>query len=261
MNLKYLNLCFIILIALVALTGCERAQKVIIDEVPSDTSMDTPPTDVKSAPAKLIFLIDYTEGGKEDYLAWVASVAPTAQAPEEVIRIRSYDNIDTDVSPNRLVEFEFGSFADATTYLNRPEIAAIFADLPNHTNQATTHTFILDIDYTYAKEEEDDWQIKHVYLIDYLPGGKQAYLAYAQEISAVLIPPTQLKAIASYDNYHDESPHRLVELEFATQEDAEAYHALEAVIQTAEAQPERQAGNWSQVLHKFQLHSDYIKEQ
>lgn len=260
MNLKCPNLFFIILIALVALTGCERAQRVIIDEVPSDTSMDTPPTDVKSAPVKLILLIDYTEGGKEDYLAWVASVAPTAQAPEEVIRIRSYDNIDTDMSPNRLVEFEFGSFTDATTYLNRPEIAAIFDELPNQASKTIIHTFIQDVDYTFVKEEEGDWQIKHVYLIDYFLGGKEAYLAYAEEVSTVLIPPTQLKAIASYDNYYDESPHRLVELEFPTQEDAAAYHALEEVIQTAEAQPDIQIGNWSQVLHKFELHSDYIND-
>ena len=260
MNLKCTNLFFVILIALVALAGCERAQKVIIDEVPSDTSMDTPPTDVESAPAKLILLIDYPEGGKEDYLAWVASVAPTLQAPEEVIRIRSYDNIDTDMSPNRLVEFEFSSFTDTTTYLNRPEIAAILDETPNRASKVIRHTFIQDVDYTLIKEEEGDWQIKHVYLIDYFPGGKQAYLAYAQEISTVLIPPTQLKAIASYDNYYGESPHRLVELEFATQEDADAYHALEEVIQTAEAQPERQAGNWSQVVHTFELRSDYINE-
>ena len=151
-------------------------------------------------------------------------------------------------------------FLDAATYLNRPEIAASFADLPNHATQVTTYTFIQDVDYTYAKEEAGDWQIKHVYLIDYVLGGKQAYLAYAEDVSTVLIPPTQLKAIASYDNYYGGSPHRLVEIEFATQEDAAAYEALEEVIQTAEAQLEIQAGNWSQVLHKFELRSDYIKE-
>lgn len=260
MNLKCTNLCFVILIALVALAGCERAQKVIIDEVPSDTSMENTMTGMEANPVRLIWLIDYPEGGKDVYIEWVASVAGTLQAPEEIVRIRSYDNQDPEMSPHQFVEFDFNSFLDAETYLNRPEIAAIFADLPNHANQATTYTFIQDVDYTYAKKEEGDWQIKHVYLIDYFLGGKEAYLAYAEEISTVLIPPTQLKAIASYDNYYDESPHRLVEFEFATQEDAAAYHALEEVIQTAEAQPERQAGNWSQVLHKFELRSDYINE-
>ena len=260
MNLKWTNLFFVILIALIALAGCDRAQKMIIDEVPSDTSMDNTMTDMEANPVRLMWFIDYPEGGKDVYIEWVASVAGTLQAPEEIVRIRSYDNQDPEMSPHQLVEFDFNNFLDAATYLKRPEIAAIFADLPNHANQATTYTFILDVDYTYAKEEEDDWQIKHVYLIDYFLGGKQAYLEWAQETSTVLIPPTQLKAIASYDNYYGESPHRLVEFKFATQEDATAYHALEEVIQTAEAQPERQAGNWSQVLHRFELRSDYINE-
>ena len=250
MNLKCSNLFFIILIALVALTGCERVQTGIID----DTVMDT-----EAIPVRLIWFFDYPEGGKDAYIEGIAAVAETLQTPEELVRIRSYDNQDPEMSPHRLVEFDFKSFLDAATYLNRPEIAAILADFPNHANKATAYTFIQDVDYTLAKEE-GDWQIKHVYLIDYSLGGKQAYLAYAQELSTVLIPPTQLKAIASYDNYYGGSPHRLVELEFATQEDVDAYHALEAVKQVAEAELENQAGNWSQVLHKFELRSDYINK-
>ena len=260
MNLKWINLFFIIFIALVALAGCDRAQKVIIDEVPSDTNMDDAVTGMAANPVRLISLIDYPEGGKDVYIEWVASVVETLQTPEEIVRIRSYDNQNPEMSPHRLVEFDFNNFLDAATYLNRPEIAAIFADLPNHANQVTTYTFIMDFDYTYAKEVDDDWQIKHVYLIDYFLGGKQAYLEYATDVSTVLIPPTQLKAIASYDNYYGESPHRLVEFEFATQEDADAYYALEEVIQIAEATLESQAGNWNQVLHKFELRSDYINE-
>ena len=251
MNLKCPNLFFIILIVLVALTGCEKAQRVIID----DTMMDR-----EAIPVRLIWFIDYPEGGKDAYIEGAASVAEMLQAPEELVRIRSYDNQDPEMSPHRLVEFDFKSFLDAATYMNRPEIAAIFADLSNHTSKTTAYTFIQDVDYTYSKEEEDDWQIKHVYLIDYFLGGKQAYLEYAKGLSTVLIPPTQLKAIASYDNYYGGSPHRLVELEFATQEDANAYYALEEVIQVVEAGPENQAGNWSEVLHKFELRSDYTNK-
>ena len=250
MNLKCPNLFFVILIALVALAGCERTQTVIID----DTMMD-----MEAIPVRLIWLIDYPEGGRDTYLEGVPSVAEVLQAPEELVRIRSYDNQDPEMSPHRLIEFDFKSFLDAATYMNRPEIAAISADLPNHANKATAYTFIQDVNYTYAKEE-GDWQIKHVYLINYALGGKQAYLEYAQELSKVLIPPTQLKAIASYDNYYGGSPHRLVELEFATQEDVDAYYALE-VIQAAEAELENQARNWSQVLHKFELRSDYINKE
>ena len=249
MNLKCPNLFFIILIALIALAGCEKAQRVIVD----DTIMDR-----EAIPVRLIWFMDYPEGGKDAYVEGIASVAETLQAPEELVRIRSYDNQDPEMSPHRLIELDFKSFLDAATYLNRPEIAAISADLSNRANKATAYTFIQDVDYTYAKEEEGNWQIKHVYLIDYFLGRKQVYLEYAKDLSTVLIPPTQLKAIASYDNYYGGSPHRLVELEFATQEDAAAYHALEEVIQAAEAELENQAGNWSQVLHKFELRSDYI---
>ena len=53
----------------------------------------------------LVWLVDYPEGAKDVYLEWIASIAPTLQAPEEVNRIRSYDNVEA-VSPNRFVEFE-----------------------------------------------------------------------------------------------------------------------------------------------------------
>ena len=262
MTLKLGNIFFITIILLVMLMGCDRTREMISDTTPEATAIDDtmPEMAMETIPVKLVLLIDYPEGRKDAFLAQVASIAGTLQAPEEVVRIRSYDNQDPEMSPHRLVEFDFKSFLDAATYLNRPEIAAAFADLPNHSTKVTTYTFILDVDYTYAKEEEGDWQIKHLYLIDYFLGGKQAYLEWAQDAATVLIPPTQLKAIASYDNYYGGSPHRLVELEFATQEDAAAYEALEEVIQTAEDELERQAGNWSLVLHKFEMRSDYIKE-
>ena len=258
MNLKCLF--FLILVALVALVGCDKAQRVIVDGVPSDTDMDNTLTGMQAKLVRLVLFIDYPAGGKDAYIEGVASVAETLQAPEELLRIRSYDNQDPEMRPHRLVEFDFKSFLDAATYLNRPEIAAIFADFPNHANKASTYTFIQDVDYTYANEEEGDWQIKHIFLIDYFLGGKQAYLEWAKELSTVLLSPTQLKAVASYDNYYGESPHRLVEFEFASQEDAAAYYALEEVRQTQMARLERQAGNWSRVLHRFQLRSDYINE-
>ena len=233
---------------------------MIMDGVPLDTGMDNTLTGMEAKPVRLVLFIDYPEGGKDAYIEGLASVAETLQAPEELVRIRSYDNQDPEMRPHRLVEFDFKSFLDAATYLNRPEIAAIFADFPNHTNKTTAYTFIQVDEYTNAKEEDGDWQIKHVYLIDYVPGGKQAYLEWVSDIAPVLLPPPQLQAVAAYDNYYGESPHRLVEFEFATSEDADAYYALEEVIQTTETQLERQAGKWSQVLHRFQLRSDYIHE-
>ena len=242
--------CFLILlIALIALAGCEKAQREIIDTVTSEASN----------PVKVVSFVDYTEGGKDAYIEWIASVAETLQAPEELLRIRSYDNLDPEMSPHRLAEWEFNSFLDAETYFNRPEITEILKVGENLISKPTLYTFIQDVDRSHTKEE-GDWQIKHVFLIDYVPGGKQAYLESATEIATAVISPTQLKAVASYDNYYGETPHRLVEFEFATQEDAAAYDALEEVMQSDASHLERSEGKWSQVMYRFQMRPDYIQD-
>ena len=255
MTLRIANLLLIILVALITFAGCDRAQRAVTGGMPVDPMMDESMTDMEAIPMKLVMLIDYPEGGKDAYIAWVASVAPTLQAPEEVVRIRSYDNQDAEMSPNRLVEFEFNSFLDMATYLNRPEIAAILEDLPNHSSNATVHTFIQRSDYSTG--EEGDWMIKSVYLIDYPLGGKAAYLEWVASVSPILVEPPQVKTIISYDNYYGESPHRLVEFEFANQEDTTAYEELEEIM-AVEAEFENQAGGWAQ--HIFELRSDYINE-
>ncbi len=242
----FLTLC---LVALIALTGCERTQDALMD------TMKPTGTTVEAVPVKLVLLIDYPENGKDAYLAWVASNAPTLQAPEEVTRIRSYDNRDQTMSPNRLVEFEFESFIDAATYLNRPEIAAILADLPNHSRSSRVHTFIERSDY--AKTEDANFPIKSITLIDYPPGGKAAYLEWVDSISSEITTPPQLKAIASYDNYYGDSPHRLVQFEFESQEDSEAYEALEE-IQAIQDEMDVRTGGWE--LHEFVLRGDYVNE-
>ena len=176
------------------------------------------------------------------------------QAPVEVNRIRSYDNRE-EVSPNRFVEFEFDSFVDAMTYINRPEIAGVLNDLPNHATQVSAHTFIERSDY--SKAGEGDWPIKGVIFIEYPLGGKAEYLEWVASISHILVGPPQVKAISSYDNYNGETPHRLVELEFTSQEDVDAYKELEDVM-AIEAELDVRAGSW--VLHVLELRSDYINE-
>ena len=256
MNLKLANSFLIALITLVAFAGCERAQDMAMDSMPSaDATMDDETmTDMENGPVSLVWLVDYPEGAKDAYLAWIESIAPTLKAPEEVNRIRSYDNVE-DVSPHRFVEFEFDSFLDAAAYMNRPEIAAVFEDLPNHATKVEAHTFIERSDY--AKTEKKDWPIKGIIFIEYPLGGKAAYLEWVNSISSVLVGPSQLKAIASYDNYNGESPHRLVTMEFATQEDVTAYEELEEIM-AIEAELDVRAASW--VLHTFESRSDYIKE-
>ena len=255
MNLKFANLFLIVLIALVALVGCDRTQTVMMHGMPSaDATMDDAMTDMEAIPVSLVWLVDYPDGGKDAYLEWIASVEPTLQAPAEVNRIRSYDNLE-ETTPHRFVEFEFDSFVDAMAYMNRPEIAGVFEDLPNHATQVSAHTFIERSDY--AKTEGDDWPIKGVTFIDYPLGGKAAYLEWVASISSTLVGPPQVKAVSSYDNYNGESPHRLVVLEFANQEDVETYEQLEDIM-AIEAELDNRASSW--VLHTFELQSDYINE-
>ena len=255
MNLKLANLLLIVLIALVSLAGCDRTQRVVMDGIPSaDATIDETTTGIEKIPVSLVWLVDYPENEKEVYLEWIASIAATLQAPEEVNRIRSYDNRE-DVSPHRFVEFEFDSFVDAMTYMNRPEIAGVFEDLPNHATQVSAHTFIERSDY--AKTEGDDWPIKGVIFVDYPLGGKAAYLEWVTSISSELVGPPQVKAVSSYDNYNGESPHRLVILEFTSQEDADAYEQLEDII-AIEAELDVRANSWES--HTFELRSDYINK-
>ena len=255
MILRLANLFMIILIALVALAGCERAQDIVTDTMSSaDATMNETMTEVEKIPVSLVWLVDYPEGAKDVYLEWIASVAPILQAPAEVNRIRSYDNVE-ETTPHRFVEFVFDSFVDAMTYMNRPEIAAVFEDLPNHATQVSAHTFIERSDY--AKTEAENWPIRGIIFVDYPLGGKAAYLEWVASVSSMLIEPSQLKAIASYDNYNGESPHRLVVLEFASQEDVDTYEELEE-IKAIEAELDKQADSW--VLHTFELRSDYINE-
>ena len=239
----------IFVIVLIGLTGCQRVQDVVMDAMPPEDSM------VEAIPMKIVLLINYPKSGKDAYIEWVRSVAPTLQAFEEVRRIRSYDNQDPTMKPNRLVEYEFDSFLEMAAYLNRPEVAAIMSELPNHASDVHLYTFIQRSDY--SKTDEGNWPVKGVLLINYPLGGKQAYLDWVESVSSITVGPAQLKTIASYDNYYGETPHRLVEFEFASQEDATAYDELESIM-ALEAELDDRTGSW--INHTFVLRSDYINE-
>ena len=267
MTFKLGSMVLVALIALVALTGCDVAGDLLMDRMPStdadddmdtmphmDTDMDSVSSDMQGTPVKLVWLINYPLGGKDAYIAWVASVAPTLQGPTEVKRIASYDNF-YGTNPHRLVEFEFDSFADASTYLNRPDIAAVFEVLPDHSSEASTHVYIQRSDY--SKNEEASRKVKSVYLIDYPLGGKAAYLEWVASIADSLQAPAEVKRIASYDNYYGASPHRLVEFEFDSIEDSNTYQEREE-LQAINAELPNRAS--SATLLTFVLRSDYINE-
>lgn len=74
---------------------------------------------------KFVYGIDYPAGQKRSYRDWVRSIADTLQAPPELRRIASYDNVFS-ASPQRVVEFTFESMEDGARYFERREISRIF---------------------------------------------------------------------------------------------------------------------------------------
>ena len=247
--LRFAKVSIILLMGTFILIGCEKADRMM------DSATVVPPMDeTPGIPVKLVTLTDVPEGGQDTYLQWVASIAPTLQAPEEVLRIRSYENLEADVRPRYLVEFDFASFLDAATYLNRQEIAAIFEDRPNHVTAVTLHTFIQRSSWQRT-EDSDTAPIKGILLINYHLGGRDAYLEWAASVAEAISTPSQLQTLSVYENYYGQPPHRLLTGEFASQEEADAYDALEA-IQAIKAELDTRASSW--VEYEFQLFSDYI---
>ncbi len=52
---------------------------------------------------KYVYEIDYPLGQKRNYLEWVRSIADALQAPEELKRLASYDNVFS-ATPHRVVD-------------------------------------------------------------------------------------------------------------------------------------------------------------
>ena len=69
------------------------------------------------------------------------------QAPEEVKRIASYDNLHG-ASPHRFVEFEFDSIEEANTYMGQEAAKAVSAELPNRASRVTQLLFAQRPDYS-----------------------------------------------------------------------------------------------------------------
>lgn len=103
---------------------------------------------------KYVYEIDYPPRGKDKYLAWVRSIADTLQAPGELRRLASYDNVYA-TTPHRVVEFTFDSPQDAATYFGREEIGLIVqSDLPTHSANIRIKVLALRDDYIKATVAE-----------------------------------------------------------------------------------------------------------
>jgi hypothetical protein len=97
---------------------------------------------------KYVYEIDYPFGEKRKYLEWVRSIADTLQAPGELRRLASYDNVFS-ATPHRVVEFTFDSLEDAARYFSRKEISVIFqSELLAHGTNIGIKVLALRGDYT-----------------------------------------------------------------------------------------------------------------
>ena len=99
---------------------------------------------------KYVYEIDYPPGGKDNYLAWVRSIADALQAPAELRGVASYDNVYS-TTPHRVVEFTFDSPEDAARYFDRKEIGPIVrSELPAHS--ANIHIKVLALRDDYSRD-------------------------------------------------------------------------------------------------------------
>jgi hypothetical protein len=96
---------------------------------------------------KYVYEIDYPPRGKDEYLTWVRSIADALQAPAELLRVTSYDNVYP-ATPHRIVEFTFDSPQDAARYFDREEIGLILrSELPTHSANIRIKVLALRDDY------------------------------------------------------------------------------------------------------------------
>ena len=97
---------------------------------------------------KYVYEIDYPLGQKRAYAEWVRSISDTLQAPDELKRLASYDNVFS-ATPQRVVEFTFDSLEDAARYFERKELSLIFqSELPAHGTNIRITVLVLRADYS-----------------------------------------------------------------------------------------------------------------
>lgn len=188
--------------------------------------------DEAEAQVTYVYALDYPLAQKASYLEWVASIAETLQAPEEVTRIVSYDNV-FGVSPHRYIEFEFENMEVAAAYFERPEINQVLEHVVNRGVNGGLTVLEHRGDYT-SFEKNDRGGIKYLFQLDYPLGQKDDYLEWVATVAPALQAPEQVRRIASYDNYFGTSPHRYIAFEFDDMQSAAAYFEIPEISQVFE---------------------------
>lgn len=181
-------------------------------------------------PVKYVYSIDYPLGQKAAYLLWVQSVAGALQAPDEILRIASYDNYFSG-TPQRVIEFEFDNLETAGRYYDRPEITQILEEVVNRgINGDVT---VLQPRGDYAGRSVARGAIKYVFALDYPLGQKSIYLEWVDS-EAPSLQSEGVRRVTSYDNYFGASPHRFIEFEFNDLQEAARYFERPEVVRVLE---------------------------
>jgi hypothetical protein len=107
-------------------------------------------------------------------------------------------------------------------------------------------------------DEGGDTMIKYVYAVDYPLGRKRDYLEWVRNIADTLQEPTELRAIASFDNYFSESPHRLIEFVFENMVDAAHYFERKEIRRVLQGELPAHAENVRIMV--MERRGDYTKE-
>jgi hypothetical protein len=90
--------------------------------------------------------------------------------------------------------------------------------------------------------------IKYVELFNFLPGDRERYLAWAEEIDTALVHQPELRRISVYENALFTTPQRVVELEFDDMAAMERYFERPEVKRIYQEWGGRCAGQTSLVL-------------
>jgi hypothetical protein len=207
----------------------------------------------QSGTVKYVYTVDYPMGEKAEYLDWIKTIVSTMQAPEELLSIASYDNY-FNASPHRYIEFVFANAIDAIKYFENPEISKVIGETVNHGINGDVN--LLKGRSDYNAEEIQRTEIKYVFTLDYGLRGKNDYLKWVRSVVDILQKPEEIQRIESYDNYFNASPHRAIEFEFYSMEDAVKYFEIPEIKEVIETSIDKSVNHKITVLR---LRGDYYK--
>lgn len=207
----------------------------------------------QSGTVKYVYTLDYAVGKKAAYLEWVKTVVSTLQTPKEVISIVSYENY-LNVSPQRVIEYEFANAIDAANYFANPDIRKVVEEAANRGINRKIEVRQTRGDYTAEKIKRG--KIKYVFSLDYTPGGKAEYVNWVKSIADKIQAPKELLRVTSYDSYFSVSPTRVIEFEFESMEDAVKYFEMPEIKNIVETSVDMSLNYKISILR---LRSDYNK--